>query len=269
MKLDKEQVRINRLWVIISNKDKLQFYTERINVSNCFNKKEMVDWENKPIHIKDDYNKAKLYFKGLIRDFETYTQNSGGNSGKMGYESANQMTDVGDEIQKYIQEIASATVASNKKTTEWAASLSKEAKAKDAKINAMTAQIQALTTTVATLLKAITAAAKENLNPNTGDGNSGGNGIGGNSNGGNSRGSNSNGRLFQITLNMGGYCFTCGHHPVGANHTSATCKQKRKGHNDSATATNCMDGSTRRPGIRKVKPSKKNHPSYKGQSAPN
>ncbi len=76
MKLDKEQVRIDRQFVIISNEDKLQFYMEQIYASNCFNKKEMVDWENKPIHIKDDYNKAKQYFEGLVQDFETYTQNS-------------------------------------------------------------------------------------------------------------------------------------------------------------------------------------------------
>jgi hypothetical protein len=49
----------------------------------------MVDWENKPINIKDDYNEAKFSFEGLVQDFETYTQNSGGNSGKRGYESAN------------------------------------------------------------------------------------------------------------------------------------------------------------------------------------
>ncbi len=66
MKLDKEQVRINRLGVVISNKDKLQFYMEQISVSNCFDKKEMVDWENKPINITDNYDKAKLYFKGLV-----------------------------------------------------------------------------------------------------------------------------------------------------------------------------------------------------------
>ncbi len=114
MKLDKEQARIDRLGVIISNKDKLQFYYS----SNCFDKKEMVDWENKPIAIKDDYNKAKLYFDGLVRDFETYMQNSSSNSAKMGYERANQMADVGDEIQKYIQDIASAAVASNKKTAK-------------------------------------------------------------------------------------------------------------------------------------------------------
>jgi hypothetical protein len=102
MNLDKEQTRINRLGVVIRDKDKLQFYMEQIYSSNCFDKKEMVDWENKPIAIKDDYNKAKLYFEGIVRDLETYTQNSGGNSAKMGYKSTNQMTDVVDKIKKYI-----------------------------------------------------------------------------------------------------------------------------------------------------------------------
>jgi len=48
MKLDKEQARIDRLGVVISDEDKLQFYMEQIYASNCFDKKEMVDWENKP-----------------------------------------------------------------------------------------------------------------------------------------------------------------------------------------------------------------------------
>ena len=84
MKLDKEQARINRLGVVISDEDKLQFCMEQIYTSNCFDKKEMVDWENKPINIKDNYDEAKLYFEGLVQDFETYTQNSGGGSSKMG-----------------------------------------------------------------------------------------------------------------------------------------------------------------------------------------
>ena len=172
MKLDKEQARIDRLGVVISNEDKLQFYMEQIYMSNCFDKKEMVDWENKPVNIKDDCDKAKLYFEGLVRDFETYTQNSSGDSGKMGYESANQMADVGNEIRKYTQEIASATVASNEKAAEFAANVSKESKAKDTQFQAMTAQIQALTNTIATLLTAIAAAAKN------GDSGSGG-GAGG------------------------------------------------------------------------------------------
>ncbi len=57
---------------------------EQIYALNCFDKKEMVDWENKPINIKDNYNEAKLYFEGLVQDFKTYTQNSSGNSGKRG-----------------------------------------------------------------------------------------------------------------------------------------------------------------------------------------
>jgi hypothetical protein len=160
MKLDKEEACIDRLRVVISNEDKLQFYMEQIYAPDCFNKKEMVDRENKPINIKDDYNKAKLYFEGLVQNFETYTQNSGGYSGKRGYKSANQMADVNDEIRKYIQEIASASVASSEKTAEWAANINKESKAKDAQLQAMMAQIQALTNTVTMLSKAITAAAK-------------------------------------------------------------------------------------------------------------
>jgi hypothetical protein len=242
MKLDKEQARIDRLGVVISDEDKLQFYMEQIYVSNCFDKMEMVDWENKLVNVKDNYDEAKLYFEGLVRDFETYTQNSG-DYGKKGYESANQMADVGNEIRKYIQEIASASVASNITAAKFAANVSEESKAKDAQFLAMTAQIQALTNIVATLLAAITAAAKEN------DGGGGGGGGGGGE------------RTFKFTTrNMGAYCYTCGHHPVGVNHTSVTCTRKCEGHNDLATADHRFSGSNFWPGLNKVKSSQQDHP---------
>ena len=98
----------------------------------------MVTWENKPILIKDDYAQAKLFFKTLVKDFETYTQNSSGSAAKNGYESANQMADVGNKIRKYIQEIASATVADKERTTELAANISDATKAKDAQIDSIT-----------------------------------------------------------------------------------------------------------------------------------
>ena len=211
----------------------------------------MVDWENKPIAIKDDYNEAKTYFKGLVRDFETYTQNSGGDSGKKGYESANQMADVGDEIRKYIQEIASASAANNDKAAEFAASVSEESKAKDAQLQAMSSQIQALISTT------IANAAKAN-----GGGGGGGGGDGGGGGGGSKR-------AFRHTRNMGAYCWTCGHHPVGANHTSVTCKSKREGHNDLATADHRFSGSNFWPRPNKVKSSQQDHPKYKGKSANN
>jgi hypothetical protein len=222
MKLDKEQARINMLGVVISDKDKLQFFMEQIYLSNCFDKKEMVDWENKPIAIKEDYNKAKLYFEGLVQNFKTYMQNSGGNSAKMGYESANQMADVGDAIQRYIQEIVNATVASNKKTAKWAANVSKEAKAKDDQLKAMTAQIQALTNTIAMLSTAIAVVAKENKNPNE-DGGGGGSGSDGGGRNHGRGGRNMDNRAFRYTCNMGSYSLLHGHHPVGINHTSTTC----------------------------------------------
>jgi hypothetical protein len=98
MKLSKDQNCLDRLDVVISDKDKLQFFLEQIYVSNCFNKAEMVAWENKPILIKDDYGKAKRYFETLVKDFKTYTQNSGGTIGKAGYNSVNQVAYVGNEI---------------------------------------------------------------------------------------------------------------------------------------------------------------------------
>ena len=258
MNLDKEQSRLDRLGIVISDEDKLQFYLEQIYASNCFDKSEMVTWENKPIVIKDDYTQAKLYFETLVRDFETYTQNSGGGAAKMGYDSANHVADVGDEIRKYIQEIASATVADKEKTAEMAANMSEAAKAKDAQIDSITAQIKLLTDTVALLSRSL--ANKEN-NGGGGGGGNGGSGGGGGGLGG--------GREFKYTRNMGNYCWSHGHHPVGAKHDSSACTHKKEGHQDAATATNRMGGDKFWPGANKVKPSQQGHASYKGKSAPN
>ena len=74
------------------------------------------------------------------------------------------MANVGNEIRKYIQETASATIADKEKSAKWAANMNESAKKKDAKINVMTMQIKILTNAVAALSKAI--ATKENINPN-------------------------------------------------------------------------------------------------------
>jgi len=203
-----------------------------------------------PILIKDDYAKAKLYFETLVKDFETYTQNSGGGAAKTGYESANQMADVGDEIRKYIQEIARATVADKERTAELAANISDATNAKDAQIDSITAQIKLLMDTVALLSQSI--ANKENI------GGGGGGGAGGGAL-----------REFKYTRNMGSYCWSHGHHPVGAKHDSSTCTHKKTGHQDAATATNRMGGDNFWPGANRVKPSQQEHASYKGKSAPN
>ena len=73
----------------------------------------MTKWENKPVAIKDDFALAKLYFEGLVKDYETYKQNSGGMTGKSKYDSALQMREAnkGDELHEYIAKITTATVA--------------------------------------------------------------------------------------------------------------------------------------------------------------
>jgi len=113
-RLGDDQIRIERFGITISDKDKLQLYLKQMYVSNHFDKKEMTEWENKSIAIKDDFDEAKQYFEGLIKDYEVYVQNSNGTAGKHNFESTNQATeaDAGDELQKYIAGIAQAAVVS-------------------------------------------------------------------------------------------------------------------------------------------------------------
>jgi hypothetical protein len=239
-KLDKEQARIDRLGVVISDDDELQFYMEQIYSSNCFDKKEMVDWENKPINIKDDYNEAKLYFEGLVRDLETYTQNSGGGSGKMGYESANQMADVGDEIRKYIHEIASAAVASNE----------------------LQRRIQDKGHPISSDVSPNPGANQHSCNSNVSTRNIG-----------KERWRRQRRRRsrahVQIHAKHGGILLNAWLSSRRRKHTSATCSNKREGHNDLATTARRFGGSTYWPGRTKVKPSQQDHVSYKGKLATN
>jgi hypothetical protein len=250
MKLDKEQNQLDRLGIVISDNNKLQFYHEQIYASNCFNKTEIVTWENKPIIIKDDYTQAKAYFENIVKDFKIYTQNSGGKTGKMGYESANHMADVGVEIRKYNKE----------RTAENLANISKVSRAKDAQIDSITAQKKLLADTVTLLSKLL--ANKENNG-------SGRNGSGGNGRGRNGRDSSGLGgkQKWLPTRNMGSYCWSFGHHPAGMTHGSHTCTHKKEGHKDKATATNCMGGNNFWPQEKRVKPSQHNYASYKGKSA--
>ena len=76
-------------------------------------------------------------------------------------------------------------------------------------------------------------------------------------------------KTFKYPRNMGGYCYSCGFHPVGPKHDSETCTRKIDGHVAMATWTKwgeggCMDW----PVTAKVKPSQQEHISFKGKSAP-
>ena len=67
--------------------------------------------------------------------------------------------------------------------------------------------------------------------------------------------------------NMGGYCHSCGFHPVGKEHTSMNCQHKRANHNDNATwSSRGANGSVVWP-VR-VREDQKCHESWAGKSAP-
>ena len=89
---------------------------------------------------------------------DTYVQNAGGGTaGHNKYELANNMADIGDKIREYIANLASASA--DGAAQEQAANTMSKAN----QFNAMAAQIEALTDTVAKLV-----ASKENIDPNAG-----------------------------------------------------------------------------------------------------
>ncbi len=114
-RLDKNQFHIKRFGITISNK------------SNHFDKKEMTEWENKTEAIKNDFNEAKTYFKGLVRDYKVYKQNSGSTAGKHNFKSTNQATKANrsNELCQYIARIAQAAI----KQEEQAANIRDDTKA--------------------------------------------------------------------------------------------------------------------------------------------
>ncbi len=242
--LDDEQVCIKRFGITISNKNKLQFYLKQMYFSNRFDQPQMTTYENKPEVIKNNWDKAKQYFKGLIRDFKVYEQNSGGTAGRGKYESANATANAnkGDKLWQYIATITAAAVAKDKMATNIRDSVQK-------KNNKMAAQLKTVTNAMAKLTVAV--ANKENQKPN----NSGG-------------GSNGTQKPWKKLCCMGSYCWSHGYHATGDNHTSATCTYKKEGHRDDATATNIMGGSAYWPPEHRVIVSQRTHASYAGKAKP-
>ena len=139
-----------------------------------------------------------------------YEQNSGSTASKNKYESANHATETakGDELRQYIAQIAAAAVAKEEKHDELTASIRDTTQKKT---NKMAEQLKSLADTVAKLTLAL--ANKEN---------EGGNGSGGGVGGIQEK------KPYGKTRCMGAYCWSHGWHPVGRNHSSATCNFKKE-----------------------------------------
>ena len=149
------------------------------------------------------------------------------------------MADIGNELREWIQPIAS-----NGANTEQAASTHATEK-----FSAMEAEIKKLTATIAQMASKMNT--NENSNPNTSNGDR-----------------ESRRPQMKKERNMGGYCHSHGFHPVGEDHTSATCSWKKEGHRTEATWTNRMGGDTFWPTAKRVATNQQDHATWKGKSAP-
>jgi hypothetical protein len=76
-------------------------------------------------------------------------------------------------------------------------------------------------------------------------------------------------RKFRFNRNMGGYCHSCGYHPITRKHDSKTCKTKKEGHDNDATwANHGPNGCNWWPSKNKVNDKDKEHASYKNKEKP-
>jgi hypothetical protein len=108
----------------------------------------------------------------------------------------------------------------------------------------MEAEIKKLTTTIALMTSMFNG---ENINPNKED----------------HGGSKQNSRHPQMKKlwNMGAYCSLHGFHPVGLNHNSTTCNQKKPKHKTEATWSNRLGGDMYWPTAKQVAVKQQSHPS--------
>ena len=119
--LNKGEKALARDNIVITSDDKLHHFILQMFASNCFDEKQMMEWEKKATADKTWAN-ATTYFKEIIREQETYSKLSGRSSKKARYESAamarekvakraradsDAEADLGDEVREYIARLSS------------------------------------------------------------------------------------------------------------------------------------------------------------------
>ena len=120
-KLNKGEKALARDGIVITAEDKLQHFILQMYASNCFDEKQMMEWEKKPTADKTWAN-ATSYFKEIIREQETYAKLSGRSSRRARFESAamarekitkksseeeEAAADLRDEVREYIARLTS------------------------------------------------------------------------------------------------------------------------------------------------------------------
>jgi len=85
--LNKGEKALARDGIVITADKKLHHFILQMFASNCFDEKQMMEWEKKATADKTWAN-AIIYFKEIIREQETCSKLSGRSSKKARYESA-------------------------------------------------------------------------------------------------------------------------------------------------------------------------------------
>ena len=278
--LDERKEELTHHNITIDEEDIKEHYMVQMYHSRAFSETDMKEWENKSVADRDDWTIMKTYFRDKMALNEAYSNNNEGNDTTLYGSSANitdeqeeKLADMGDQIREYILQIAQAK--ENVPPTSKPNTSNDTSSTVNTTIDEMNKRMMRLENMINNMCY--------NNNNNRGDGgnsknnNSGGEGNenSSNRNGGNTKTNsnsynNTDGKKtypFHKHRNMGGYCHSCGFHPVGKTHTSETCKWRKLNHDETATWTNRgTGGSTVWP--KRVREDQKTHEAYAGKSAP-
>ena len=267
--------------ITIDEEDMKEHYMVQMYHSRAFAEVDMKEWENKTVAQRDDWPTMKAFFRDKMALNEAYTNNNEGNESTLYGSSANiiddqeeKLADMGDQIREYIQQLTQAKENVPPPSSNTTPTTSPGGNAAVDEMNKRMAKLE-------NLISNMCNNNNNNNNNNNRRGGGGNNNNNRNDGGGNNNNNNNNnssdandGRRrnrrdepYEKYRNMGVYCFSCGFHPVGKEHTSKTCGYKRTNHDENATWTNRgSGGSTIWP--TKVREDQKTHESYAGKAAP-
>jgi hypothetical protein len=252
--LDERQTELHIHNITIEDEDVKEHYIVQMYESNAFRETDMKQWEDKTEAEKDDWAIMKRFFRDKMALNEAYNNNNEGNSAALYGSSANvteqeeKLADMGDEIREYIQQLTgakenvpppsnySSNTSSNKATNE---------------LNKRMLKIEELLTTLTFANNKNRGGGGDDKDKDDKDRDK-------------RKGRSCRNRDEPETRhrNMGGYCHSCGFHPVGKEHMSETCGFKRREHDKDA------NGSVIWPNPWRVRDDEKTHASYAGKSAP-
>ena len=131
---------------------------------------------------------------------------------------------MGDELREFILTLQQSNISNSTPATDTTANVKG---AKDDKYDAMKVQMDKMRTMMKTMMTQMSA--KPNKQTVTNDTATG----------------EKKKYPFKYERNMGGYCYSCGFHPVGPKHDSTTCNRKKEGHVATAPAATSATATTK------------------------